>query len=166
MVIADTVTAVMSIQLVLLVSAIALTFTVASATNFGYLASDLQTEAGLVGLFKSWQFKHSLSFEAAELEQRFSIFKDNVKLISEHNLKGQNYTLAVNAFAHLTHDEFKGRYLGYKADLKRPLRSNGKFMHAKVSPPDSIDWRELGAVTHIKNQEQCGENSMLKSASA
>ena len=155
----------MSIQVLLVVSVLALTFTVASATNFGYVASDLQTEEGFAGLFKSWQLKHSLSFEAEGLEQRFSIFKENVKYISEHNLKGKNYTLAVNAFAHLTHDEFKGRYLGYKPDPNRPLRSNGKFSHALVSAPDSIDWRELGAVTAIKNQEQCGEYILLKLAS-
>eukprot|EP00271_Cylindrocystis_brebissonii_P003489 TRINITY_DN144_c0_g1_i2.p1 TRINITY_DN144_c0_g1~~TRINITY_DN144_c0_g1_i2.p1 ORF type:complete len:535 (+),score=69.91 TRINITY_DN144_c0_g1_i2:107-1606(+) len=130
--------------------------TFCSADLLGYSITDLENELGLQSLFQRWMAKHDLSFSAHELAHRFSVFADNVKFVHEHNLKKKTYTLAVNHFAHLSHDEFKRQYLGLNIDTNRPLRNNGKFSHENVVAADAVDWRELGAVTPIKNQGQCG----------
>jgi len=45
--------------------------------------------------------------------------------------------------------------LGYRADLvpERALQST-PFRYANAKPPPAVDWREEGAVTPVKNQEQ------------
>lgn len=86
---------------------------------------------------------------------RFMVFQQNLKLINEHNSSQDDYVLGVNQFADLTWDEIKSRYLGLApfddtvcdADIRQP-NQNGDIR--------KIDWKDLGKVTEVKNQKQCG----------
>jgi hypothetical protein len=53
----------------------------------------------------------------------------------------------LNKFADLTSQEFKNSYHGYK-HLKEP--TNHKTLK-ELGMPDKLDWRELGAVTRVKD---------------
>lgn len=68
------------------------------------------------------------------------------------------YRLGINSFADWTAEEFKKTMLGTSIRFSGHYESVGRFMrlpsHVKI--PDSVDWREKGAVTPVKNQGQCG----------
>jgi len=92
-----------------------------------------------------------------ELNTRFSIFRENVKIIHQHNLETtQNFTMGINQFTDLTADEFKKTYVnGINVNyFKKSCKSFTGT--SSISLPDSLDWRTQNAVTPVKDQGQCG----------
>jgi len=90
----------------------------------------------------------------AEEAARLAIFKDNQRLIAEHNAGNHSFKLGVNKFADLTNAEYR-QLLGYKTAEKRGLKRSGKHMKRGVTVATK-DWRDAGAVTAVKDQGQCG----------
>ncbi|CAN0914010.1 Senescence-specific cysteine protease SAG39 [Linum grandiflorum] len=102
--------------------------------------------------------------DAKEKEMRFEIFKVNVAGIDSFNAarnKSTSLTVGVNEFADLTDEEFKKTKIGLLSfNGRRPLSNwvgrQGAFRYANVTKvPVTMDWREKGAVTPVKNQGQC-----------
>ncbi|XP_021813545.1 senescence-specific cysteine protease SAG39-like [Prunus avium] len=68
---------------------------------------------------------------------------------------GQNYfTLRLNEFADLTNEEFREIRNGYMKRSSKLIMSNSTKRSSTDVPP-SVDWREKGAVTPIKDQGKC-----------
>ncbi|CAK9861730.1 unnamed protein product, partial [Sphagnum jensenii] len=124
----------------------------------GYSPEDLDSEDQLFNLFESWLHKHEKSYDSVlEMDHRFTIFKDNLRYINSHNLQQKtSYWLGLNSLADLTNEEFKARYFGILPPRVKRLRKTENFMYANVRAPASLDWRAKGAVTPVKNQEECG----------
>ncbi len=116
-------------------------------------------------------WKSFLSFQArfkkiypseTDLQQRFEIFKENVINIFKHNLeKKENYTMGINQFTDLTSSEFekdviRGGFIGSTSSSLRGKSKCSQYTYQQIKVPSSIDWRELGAVTPVKDQGQCG----------
>lgn len=94
-------------------------------------------------------------------EYRQSVFEDNLRLIAKHNENNDDgVILGVTKFAHLTHEEFTILYLNPSADkhTKSPTPPFDPSASGKVPAGlnASIDWREFGAVTPVKDQGDCG----------
>eukprot|EP00440_Ansanella_granifera_P034657 gb/GFBE01037598.1/.p1 GENE.gb/GFBE01037598.1/~~gb/GFBE01037598.1/.p1 ORF type:complete len:419 (+),score=70.35 gb/GFBE01037598.1/:1-1257(+) len=106
--------------------------------------------------FEAFCKEFGKSYDAAEGEMRKQIFESNLKGIVEHNLGYKaglhSWHAAVNDLADWTEDEFKQlRSTKYSAS-QHPVESL-----LKTQPnPASVDWREKGAVTAVKNQGGCG----------
>jgi hypothetical protein len=97
----------------------------------------------------------------AEWQARFAAFDENVRFIGEENAKGTNsFRLGLTEFADMSRDEFRTNYLGYRPSAAKPwgdVPNLGTFKASSlVKTAASVDWREHGAVTPVKNQGQCG----------
>ena len=117
--------------------------------------------SSLENLFENWRKEHGKIYESdEEREYRFRTFADNFAFVTEHNRLGNHsYTLALNAFADLTHHEFRTAYLGFGLGRgKTPVRHGKGSLFAGYGggEPDAVDWREKGAVTKVKDQGSCG----------
>lgn len=146
---------------------LALTILVASASA-AFLTFDqhLKTQSW----DKEWrQFKANYSKtypNPMEEKRRYKIFQANMVLIASHNHKRNlgfhHYSLGINAFADMERHEivaqrngFKHKYL--KSNYTKVKGLGATFMAPhNVKLPNSVDWRQEGYVTPIKNQGACG----------
>ena len=107
--------------------------------------------------FPDWMSAHGKVYSGlTELNYRREIYEENVAKIEAHNAGNHPWTMAVNKFADMSAKEFAARYIGgyRRADTYTSLKGTGAA--AAAAPPLSINWVTLGAVTPIKNQQQCG----------
>lgn len=109
--------------------------------------------------FSNFQERFSKKYSTLqEMEERFSVFRDNFRAIRQHNSdSSQNFTMGVNQFTDLTPSEFRATYVsGLKSSA--PVQASGckSFSSSASGAPDSYDWRQHNAVTPVKDQGQCG----------
>ena len=102
------------------------------------------------------QFNKVYENEVERLK-RFEVFQENLGEYEAFNNEGHNWRKGINQFSDLTHDEFKQRLNGY-LNIGKPF---GKTSSSKTkvdlhSLPDSVDWRQRGAVSSVKDQGACG----------
>jgi cathepsin L len=113
------------------------------------------TETEYQSAFTFWMQQYKKSYAHEDFLYRYGIFRDNMDFVDAHNKANKGFTVAMNQFGDLTSSEFSNIYLGTKytapVPVKTPTQSN-----FQVAVPASFDWRTRGAVTGIKNQEQCG----------
>jgi C1A family cysteine protease len=103
-------------------------------------------------LFENYKKQFNKNYSPNEEEYRYNVFVENLKIIDEHNKKGESWTMGLNQFTDLTGAEFKALFTPMKRTQRKVVTSNEKF----DAPPVSIDWRTKGVVTEVKDQGQCG----------
>ncbi|XP_019157337.1 PREDICTED: ervatamin-B-like [Ipomoea nil] len=117
-------------------------------------------ETSLLLRHEKWMARHGRSYkDDVEKAKRFKIFKENLKFIDSFNKAGNlSYKLGTNKFTDLTTEEFRATMLN--EDKSSPVPKTSKpasfANESLVQIPYSLDWREHGAVTGIKDQEHCG----------
>ncbi|XP_050871684.1 ervatamin-B isoform X2 [Lathyrus oleraceus] len=110
-------------------------------------------------MYEKWLVKHQKVYNGlGEKNQRFQIFKDNLKFIDEHNAQNHSYRVGLNEFADITNKEYRDMYLSRRINnnMKNKITSERYAYKAGDNNrlPVSVDWR--GALGTIKNQGSCG----------
>lgn len=132
--------------------------TVASLAGIALTLGDNAHERAYYLLrFHDWMIEHNLSPASGdEFVHMLDNFANNHDLIESHNAGDHSYTLGHNRFSHLSVEEFRA-YV--RLGLDRPS-TVATSLHAVPddlsSIPASVDWRQVGAVTAVKDQGQCG----------
>lgn len=131
---------------------------VAAALLIAVCAATPNYKAMFENFKKSYGRKYA---SAAEESKRFGIFVEN--MIKAQRLHKMNplAVFGVNEFADVSADEFKIRHSAGKYYAARKAASKGPTVtftaaEVKAAAGEAIDWRTKGAVTGVKNQNQCG----------
>jgi len=113
----------------------------------------------LYDLFNTWKAQNEKVYSSeAEDAERFAVFVANYDFINEYNAQNTGTILGLTPFADMTNEEFAAsRYcidgdmaiLNHNSQPAAPFDENAEI-------PASVDWRQKGAITPIKNQGQCG----------
>jgi cathepsin L len=113
----------------------------------------------------SFKATHKKNYASNEEEVlRRMIWEDNVKYIQTHNLHADmgvhSFWLGVNEYADMSLKEFVQTMNGYNSTQRATATRCGQYMAPNnvelTDLPDTVDWRDKGYVTPIKNQGQCG----------
>nr|XP_048303546.1 procathepsin L [Myodes glareolus] len=105
-----------------------------------------------------WKSTHKRLYGANEEEWRRAVWEKNMKMIELHNgeySEGKHgFTMKMNAFGDMTNEEFRQLVNGYKHQRHRKGKVFQEPLMLQI--PKSVDWREKGCVTPVKDQGQCG----------
>lgn len=120
-----------------------------------------------VELFRRWQAQHKKVYKhAGEAERRLENFKRNLRYVMERSRRddGKRHGVGLNKFADLSNEEFRQLYLSkvkksvnqkWRAKRESLMRNKRKGAES-CKAPWSLDWRNYGIVTGVKDQGQCG----------
>lgn len=102
--------------------------------------------------FASYVMTHEKHYLPSEQQYRYKVFKYNMDWISKMNAQNHSYSLGLTPFSDLTHTEFiNSKLCGCMIQQKHISKQTINTVFE-----ESIDWREKGAVTPVKNQLACG----------
>ncbi|XP_027918093.1 ervatamin-B-like [Vigna unguiculata] len=117
------------------------------------------SEEEVLQLFQVWQKEHGREYSNPEEKaKRFHIFQRNLRYINEMNAKRKSLTqhrLGLNKFADMSPEEFAETYL---KQIEMPSNMESRKVQDDddcQNLPESVDWREKGAVTEVRDQGEC-----------
>lgn len=131
------------------------------------------SEERAIELFRRWKEKHGKVYaNSVEAEKRLENFKRNLKYVLGKNARNgdrKGHSVGLNRFADLSNEEFRQIYLskvkkpaskwrarqGRAAEQRRRQRRQERLGSCD-NAPSSLDWRNYGIVTGVKDQGSCG----------
>lgn len=125
-----------------------------SAIAFMVMAAATVTAQDYDSLFLKFKKDYNRQYASATEEaSRRAVFEMNMRRAAELQKRNPHATFGVNEYADISAAEFKKTH--HAADFSNHMK-NRKVKDVEGTAGSSIDWREKGAVTHVKNQANCG----------
>ncbi|XP_039530020.1 cathepsin L.1 [Pimephales promelas] len=115
--------------------------------------------------FYAWKLKFGKNYRSTEEEShRRMTWLSNRKLVLVHNMMAdqgiKSYRLGMTYFADMTNEEYRQVvFRGCLGSMNHTkARGGSTFFRLRDGAvlPNSIDWRDKGYVTDVKDQKQCG----------
>ncbi|XP_054843622.1 procathepsin L [Eublepharis macularius] len=111
--------------------------------------------------WQMWKTWHSKKYHEKEEGWRRLVWEKNLQMIELHNLDHSmgkhSYRLGMNHFGDMTNEEFKQVMNGLKYTKSKRKSIGSQFLEPNFfEAPRSVDWREKGYVTPVKDQGECG----------
>jgi len=107
-----------------------------------------------------WKQTHNKQYSNVEEQVRRITWESNLKKVQEHNLHADmgvhTFWLGMNKFADMTITEFAKKMNGYNTTSVPRRQGARTFTRTLTDLPDTVDWRDKGYVTPVKDQGQCG----------
>jgi len=122
----------------------------------------LALDATLNHHWKLWKGVNNKLYSDAEEHVRRATWEKNLKTVQEHNLRADlgvhTFWLGMNKYADMTITEFAKVMNGYNTTTQgqRTQHRHTFLPNPNVELPDTVDWRDKGYVTGVKDQGQCG----------
>jgi cathepsin L len=110
--------------------------------------------------FQKYQAEFSREYTDEEVPIRREIFERNLQAIRQHNADPtKTWKVGVNHFTDRTDAEFRTR-LGLKKSLLYKHHAESLVVErppvTDMAIPSSVDWRDKGIITPVKDQGECG----------
>ncbi|KAF7082393.1 hypothetical protein CFC21_086266 [Triticum aestivum] len=151
----------------ILLMAIVLVAAMQLASSVDITHTDLESEKSLWALYDRWCEHHNVGRDLGEKARRFSVFKENARMVHKFNQGDARYKLSLNLFGDMTDEEVDGGYGRCSNPLPNSAKQRqGRVTHGVLATRDNypmyVDWRMTGydqrpsAVTNVKNQRGCG----------
>ncbi|CAL1298998.1 unnamed protein product [Larinioides sclopetarius] len=96
------------------------------------------------------------TYDEQEEILRRSILLQRIISIVRFNLRNLTYTLGLNKYSDLTHEEYMKNLNGFKIGNKSRMNPEPFIPPNITKLPDEVDWRDEGLVTEVKDQGLCG----------
>lgn len=113
-------------------------------------------------LWQGFKKMYSKSYDGHHEESlRRQIFRDNMQKVAAMNKRQNGFHAEMNEFGDMTDEEFQRTRLGKIHSVGGKFhRIGGHFLFPEnenaATLPKTVDWREHGFVTPVKNQGSCG----------
>ncbi|XP_068943861.1 procathepsin L-like [Petaurus breviceps papuanus] len=127
----------------------------------GIAAAAPQLDPTLDAKWDQWKSQHRRTYRGNEDTWRRATWEKNLRKIEMHNVEHkagkQSFRMEMNKFGDMTIEEFRQVMNGFGQNRFQRKAKGTLFREPLfVTVPQSVDWREEGYVTPVKNQGNCG----------